>query len=48
LEQMIENGEIGIIGAMYNIETGMVEFYHETEFIKDELNPQLSLNELVK
>lgn len=48
LEQMIENGEIGIIGAMYNIETGMVEFYHETEFIKDELNPQLSLKELVR
>ncbi|UOK41971.1 MULTISPECIES: carbonic anhydrase family protein [Flavobacterium] len=47
LEQMIENGEIGIIGAMYNIETGMVEFYQDTEFIKDELNPQLSLKELV-
>lgn len=48
LEQMIENGEIGIIGAMHNIETGKVEFYPETEFIKDELNPQLSLKELVK
>lgn len=48
LEQMIENGEIGIIGAMYNIETGMVEFYQDTEFIKDELNPQLSLKELIK
>ncbi|MGX7666237.1 carbonic anhydrase family protein [Flavobacterium pedocola] len=48
LEQMIENGEIGIIGAMYNIETGTVEFYHETEFIRDEQNPQLSLKELVK
>ena len=48
LEQMIENGEIGIIGAMHNIETGMVEFYPETEFIKDELNPELNLKELVK
>lgn len=47
LEQMIEKGEIGIIGAMYNIETGTVEFYPETEFIRDEKNPQLSLRELV-
>jgi len=48
LEQMIENGEIGIIGAMYNIETGVVEFYNTTEFIKDENNPKLDLKELVK
>jgi len=48
LEQMIENGEIGIIGAMYNIETGVVEFYNATEFIKDESNPTLDLKELVK
>jgi len=45
---MIENGEIGIIGAMYNIETGVVEFYNATEFIKDESNPTLDLKELVK
>lgn len=30
LEQMIENGEIAIIGAKHNIETGLVEFYPET------------------
>jgi carbonic anhydrase len=48
LEQMIENGEIGIIGAMYNIETGVVEFYNTTEFIKDEKNPILDLKDLVK
>ncbi|WP_224997112.1 carbonic anhydrase family protein [Cesiribacter sp. SM1] len=30
LEQMIEQGEIAIIGAMYNLETGLVEFYPET------------------
>ncbi len=30
LEQMIEKGEITIIGAMYNIDTGVVEFYEET------------------
>ena len=26
LEQMVENGQIGVIGAMYNIETGVVDF----------------------
>lgn len=34
LAEMIENGEIGIVGAMYNVETGEVEFYNDTEFIK--------------
>lgn len=29
LEQMIASGEIGIIGAMYDIETGKVDFYEE-------------------
>ena len=30
LEQMIEKGEIAIIGAKHHIETGAVEFYEET------------------
>ncbi|MEP7254389.1 MAG: carbonic anhydrase family protein [Ferruginibacter sp.] len=30
LHEMIEKGEIGICGAMYNVETGNVEFYKET------------------
>ena len=30
LEQMIENGKIAIIGAMHNLETGLVEFYEDT------------------
>jgi carbonic anhydrase len=34
LKQMIENGEIGIVGGMHNIETGMVEFYNDATFIK--------------
>lgn len=46
LEQMVENGEIGIVGGMYNIETGKVEFYPEVEFIKDEKNPNFSVAEL--
>jgi carbonic anhydrase len=47
LEKMIENGEIGIIGAMHNIETGEVTFYNDVEFIKDDLNPNFSLAELI-
>lgn len=46
LEQMIENGEIGIVGAMHNIETGEVSFYEEVTFINDEQNPNFSLKEL--
>jgi carbonic anhydrase len=34
LKEMIDNGEIGIVGGMHNIETGMVEFYEEATFIK--------------
>lgn len=48
LEQMVENGEIGIIGAMHDIETGKVEFYPDTDFIKDEFNNNISLKELGK
>ena len=30
LEQMIEHGEIAIIGAKHNLDTGLVEFYDDT------------------
>ena len=33
LDQMIKSGEIGIIGAMHNIETGEVTFYEDAKFI---------------
>ncbi|HNP33482.1 MAG TPA: carbonic anhydrase family protein [Flavobacterium sp.] len=46
LEQMIENGEIGIVGGMHNIETGEVTFYEETLYIKDEENPGFSVAKL--
>jgi carbonic anhydrase len=46
LEQMIENGEIGIVGAMHNIETGEVSFYNDVTFINDEQNPSFSINDL--
>lgn len=46
LEQMLENGEIGIVGAMYNIETGEVEFYEDVAYIKDEQNPDFTVAHL--
>lgn len=46
LEQMLQNGQIGIVGAMHNIETGEVTFYDDVTFIKDELNPNFSLDQL--
>ena len=46
LEQMLENGEIGIIGAMHNIETGKVKFYTDVMYIKDEQNPNFSVIDL--
>ena len=33
LEQMVEKGEIGIIGAMHDLESGSVTFYEETFFM---------------
>jgi carbonic anhydrase len=46
LEEMLNQGEIGIVGAMYNIDTGKVEFYKDVTYIKDESNPKFSLAEL--
>ena len=46
LEQMVENGEIGIVGGMHNIETGKVTFYNDVTYIKDEKNPKFSVAEL--
>ncbi|MBK7432103.1 MAG: carbonic anhydrase [Bacteroidetes bacterium] len=43
LEQMVENGEIGVVGAMYNIETGKVDFYDDVMYIRDEKNPEFSV-----
>ena len=46
LEQMLEKGEIGIVGANYDVDSGLVTFYDDVLFLKDELNPDFSLNEL--
>ena len=36
LEQMLEEGQIGIVGAMHDIETGKVIFYDDVMYIKDD------------
>ena len=46
LEQMVENGEIGVVGAMHDIETGKVTFYDDVMFIRDEHNPEFSVADL--
>jgi carbonic anhydrase len=46
IEQMVENGEIGIVGAMHDIETGLVTFYNDVLFIRDEQNPNFSVSDL--
>jgi len=46
IEQMVENGEIGVVGAMYDVETGKVEFYDDVMYIKDEQNISFSVAEL--
>jgi carbonic anhydrase len=46
LEQMLEEGKIGIVGAMHDIETGKVSFYTDVMYIKDDLNPDFSVAEL--
>lgn len=45
LEQMLEKGEIGIVGAMYDVKSGVVEFCEESMFINDSQNPTFSLND---
>ncbi len=33
LKELIDSGDLGICGAMYNVETGMVEFYEDSKII---------------
>ena len=46
LEQMIENGAIGVVGAMHDIETGKVNFYNDVMYIKDNKNPKFTVTDL--
>ena len=43
---MLESGQIGIVGAMHDIETGLVTFYDDVQYIKDDLNPDFTVDEL--
>jgi carbonic anhydrase len=40
LREMIDKGEIGIVGGMYNVETGVVEFYGENNEMTALLNEE--------
>ncbi len=42
LEQMIEDGSVGIVGAMYDVENGKVNICEDVVYIKDEQNPNFS------
>jgi carbonic anhydrase len=46
IEQMVESGEIAVVGAMYNIDTGRVEFYDDVQYMNDALNPEFDMAEL--
>lgn len=46
LEQMLEEGQIGIVGAMHDIESGKVIFYDDVMYIKDDLNPEFTVTAL--
>jgi carbonic anhydrase len=46
IEQMVELGQIGVVGAMYNVETGKVDFYDDVEYIRDDVNPEFSVADL--
>jgi carbonic anhydrase len=42
LREMIENGEIGIVGGMYDVETGVVTFYDDVENMTETLHEELA------
>ena len=43
LEQMLEEGQIGIVGAMHDIESGKVIFYDDVMYIKDDLYSEFTV-----
>jgi carbonic anhydrase len=45
LEQMLEEGLIGVVGAMYNVKTGKVIFSEDVQYINDEKNPNFTLSD---
>jgi carbonic anhydrase len=43
LEQMLEAGQVGVVGAMYDLQTGKVTFCKDVLYINDKKNPNFSL-----
>lgn len=46
LENLLLIGQIGVVGGMYHLDTGKVEFYEDSIYINDEENPDFSLHNL--
>ena len=45
LEQMLEKGEIGVVGAMYSVKTGKVNFFEDVTYINDVQDPNFSISD---
>lgn len=45
LEQMLERGEIGVVGAMYDVQTGVVTFCEDVQYINDDQNPEFNISD---
>lgn len=45
LEQMLEKGEIGVVGAMYSVKTGKVNFFDDVTYINDVQDPNFSISD---
>ena len=43
LKEMIENGEIALVGGMYDVETGIVDFYDDEIVTAESVTKELSL-----
>jgi carbonic anhydrase len=43
LEEMVRNGEIGLVGAMYDVTSGEVQFYEDTLHLKEDKKEQTTV-----
>ncbi len=46
IKELIEQGTLGVVGAMYNIENGAVEWYDDARFIQDDEHHDVSIESL--
>lgn len=46
IKELIENGTLGVVGGMYNIETGIVEWYDDVMYIQEEVLHDVSSESL--